>query len=256
MHPTLARYLDPEAARTVLLLAESGEAIPEEHRHLVAAAKENPVQNRLVVKATGKKLDAEAQQAVLFLATYAALRALEEEPSTKGMLEETKAALRELGAEASEVDAMLAQVVADEAFGTDQDPGRFDVEWFGEALVDLPKLAALEEEEEAHRMIADFAKQAPQGQAMLYESAAGTLLEAAWSEGASPVTIEHVEDALDAIAEQVEEALFPRAAVAVALFIELLNERGLMGDLRAERLSASARSAAKAGISSEEEDEP
>ncbi|MBX5481463.1 MAG: hypothetical protein IRZ16_06390 [Myxococcaceae bacterium] len=251
MHPTLARYLDPETARAALLLAESGDPVPEEHRHMVAAAQANPKERRLVTKA-GRTLDTKAQQAVLFLATFAALHALQEEAGTRPTLERARAKLAELGASPEEIDAMLAQAVADEAFGTDQDPGHFDTRWFEETLGDLPKLAALQEDE-VLALIRSFVKTAPQGDAMLYENAARQLLKAAWSDGASPITAENMEDALDALSEQYDGEDFERAALALAKFIETMQEQKLIGPMRAERLTAIARAAAAAGIEDEDE---
>lgn len=248
MHPVLARYLDPEAARDVLRSAEDGNLFPPEDLDFVEAAGAFAPEKRTVLKA-GQKLDTKAQQAVLFLATHAALRAIRRDPKLRPELDQTEAALRELGAEDNDIGAVFAQLVADEAFGTDQDPGDFDSEWFLESLRTLPKLLSLDEDE-VMATISKFAN-ATAKDSRMRETVARIFLEAAWSEGATPLSAEHLEDALDELQDELGEKEFPRAAIILAEFIELLAAQGLVGKQRADRLAKTARQASVSGPASE-----
>lgn len=241
MHPVLARYLDPETARAVLRRAEANESTPPEDQALVEAAHAHPAERRAVLKA-GTRLDNRAQQAVLFLATHAALRAVRADDALRPEVEKAEAALRELGAEQDEVDAVLAQVVADEAFGTDQDPGEFDRAWFLETVRGLPELMALDEDE-VSALLERFVNAGGGKDAALREKVARALLESAWSEGPGPISVENVEDALDQVQEELGEKQFPRGAQLVAELVQLLADRGLVGPLRRERLVNTARQA-------------
>lgn len=243
MHPVLARYLDTELTREVLRRADAGEEFGEEHRFLVEAARAHPSQRRAVVKPGAKKLDSAGQQAALFLATHAVVRALREDERFRDRLAEVGKALRELGADQEDIDGALGQLVADEAFGSDQDPGRFDADWFNEALANLPGLLALDEER-VNRLLEGFTAKGDPSEARLREKVARALLESAWSSGASPINVEDVEDALDALEEELGGKAFPKAALVLSAFVEYLRDQHLMGPLRTERLAATARHAA------------
>lgn len=245
MHPVLARYLDPETARAVLRRAEAHEPSLPEDADLLEAAGSHPAERKAVLQA-GKRLDSKAQQAVLFLATHAALRALRKDESLRPELEKAWAALSGLGAEKDEVDAVLAQLVADEAFGTDQDPGEFDRAWFLETLRGLPGLMALDEAE-VLALLEEFASRGGTKDRAFREQVARALVESAWSDGPSPISAENVEDALDELQEALGEKQFGRAALVLAEFLEALGGRGLLGPLRRERLVTTARRAASSG---------
>lgn len=252
MHPVLARFLDPDAARDVLRRADDGEPVAAEDQPFVEAANAFANEKRTLLKA-GRRLDHRAQQAVLFLATHAGLLALRKDAKLGPEIEQAEARLRELGAEPDDITAVLAQAVADEAFGTDQDPGEFDSEWFLESVRGLPRLLALEEDE-VLALISKFANASP-GESRMRDSVARSLLESAWSEGATPISVEHVEDALDAITEEFGAEGFSKGALVLAEFLERLRDEGLVGPLRSERLVRTARQAAAAGPEPEDEEE-
>lgn len=256
MHPVLARYLDQDITRDVVRRAEAGEDVEPEHRHLVAAAKAHASERRAILRAGDKKLDAAGQQAVLYLATQAALDALRVDPKLSAKVAATEAALRKQGAEQEDLDSILAQAVADEAFGTDSDPGSFDEPWFLESLESIPRLMSLDEEA-VEDLLSDFAQKAPAPERPLRDRSARALLESAWSEGPSLVTAEDLEDALDALSDEVSDREFAKAAALVAELIELMRDRKLVGPLRADRLGRTARSAAVVdeGAGDEEEED-
>lgn len=254
MHPVLARYLEQDLTRDVLQRQDSGQEVGDEHRHLVQAARGNASSARAIVRAAGKKLDTSAQQAVVILATHAALNAVREDPRYAAGIQKVQDALKAQGAEDADVDSFLAQAVADEAFGTDSDPGEFDAAWFTESLDVIPNLTKLDEEA-VDDLLSDFAQKAARDERPMRERAARALLESAWSAGPSLVTAEDLEDALDALSEEISAAEFPRASAAMAEFLELLREKGLVGPLRADRLTRTARGAGSHADEDDEEDE-
>jgi hypothetical protein len=238
MHPVLARYLDPDLTRELLRRLDAGEELGPEHRHLAEIAREWSDERREILAAP-ERLPPLAQSALLFLATHAALRASREDPSLGPALAEAEEALRARGAAPGEADALFAQLMAEEAFGSEDDPDVFDEEWVREGLRDLPELLALDEAR-VRVLLDEFNAHVPDAAKHQHAHAARLLLEAAWAEGIAPINVEHVEEALKGLEQAFGRAELPRAALALQTFVAFLHEQGLMGKLRATRLGRTA----------------
>lgn len=239
MHPVLARYLDPHLTRDLLRRVDAGEDLGPAHRHLTEVAREWEDERREILAAP-QRLPPPAQSALLFLATHAALRAAREDPGLAGAFAEAEQALRAHGAKLGEPEALFAQLIAEEAFGTEDDPDSFDAEWIREGLRDLPHLLALVEEQ-VQGLLDDFAALATTSLAKRCRArAARLLLESAWSQGIAPINVDHVGEALNGLRQELGEAEFPAAALALEAFIAFLHQRSLMGKLRAGRLGKMA----------------
>jgi hypothetical protein len=129
--------------------------------------------------------------------------------------------------------------MAEEAFGTDEDPDSFDEEWIREGLRDLPRLLALDEAR-VQALLGEFAGGAT-GAAKRYRTrAARLLLEAAWGDGIAPINVEHVEQALNGLRQAFGDDDFSAAALALEAFVTFLHEQSLMGKVRAARLGRMA----------------
>ena len=235
MHPVLARYLDPGLTREILRRVEDGEGVDPEHHHLAEIAREW-ADERKELLAAPDRLPPSAQSALLFLATHAALRAAREDPSLGPALAEAEEALRARGAEPGEPEALFAQLIAEEAFGSEEDPDSFDAEWIREGLRDLPKLLALDEAR-VQALLDEFAAGASGAAKRHRARAARLLLEAAWADGIAPINVEHVEQALNGLREAFGDEDFAAAALALEAFVGFLHQRSLMGKVRAARLA-------------------
>ena len=245
MHPLLTRYLDPALALDVLTKSHRGETVPSEDRHLAAAGADFPDERALLLT-SGPHLDDDVQRVVLFLATHAAVKALAEDGQLGTCVREAREALLAQGARPKEADALIAEVVAEEAFADEETPDTFDAAWVKEGLQLLPRLAALDEDA-VTALIADFAREGKGATALLRERAARALLEEAWAEGASPINTEHLDEALDDLYSEAGEDGFLDACAALRGFVAHLQSRGLLGPLRAARLLRDVDRAAHAG---------
>jgi hypothetical protein len=255
MHPVLVRYLDPNTTVDLLRRSDAGESLGEEHRHLVEVARSHAEERKAALASAGRHPTSEAQGAVLFLAVHAALHALHEDSEMKPRIDEAEKKLRALGAEKEDVESMFAQLVADEAFGGEEDVDAFDRDLFVEGLADLPKLAGLDEEAVAS-LLSRFGAGGESGEHLLRESAARMLLEIAWADGVSPISGESVEDALEAVYQDVGEERLAEVVKALVDFVSLLEKEGLTGPVRAERLRrAVVLAATGGGGEGEDEDE-
>jgi hypothetical protein len=249
MHPVLARYLDPGLTRELLRRIDAGEDLGPEHRHLAEIAREWS-EERKEILAAPEHLPPPAQSALLFLATHAALRAAREDPSLGPAIAEAEEALHTHGAEPGEPEALFAQLLAEEAFGSEEDPDSFDAEWIREGVRDLPQLLALDEAR-VQALLDDFAAPATGAAKRHRVRAARLLLEAAWANGIAPINVEHVEEALNGLQHAFGEDEFPAAALALEAFVSFLHERALVGRLRAGRLGKMAGLAALSGPAGE-----
>ncbi len=245
MHPLLTRYLDPAKALDVLSQSARGEKVEAEDQHLVAVAADFPDERGLLLS-SGPHLDEDVQRVVLFLATHAAVRAIREDAQLGPAAAKAHEALVAAGAKPRQADALLAEVVAEEAFADEEAPDSFDSAWVLEGLGLLPKLVALDEDV-VIALLTDFARDGKEATPLLRERAARALLEEAWSEGAAPINTEHVDEALDELYGEGGEDGFLDACAALRGFVVLLRSRGLLGPLRAGRLLRSVDRAAHAG---------
>jgi hypothetical protein len=254
MHPVLARYLNVDATVDLLRRAHAKQPIGDEHRHLLEAVRAHPDVASAATGEPGKHPSIEAQHVALFLGTHAALRALREDPAMAPHLDLAEQELKRLGADDADVESLLAQLVTDEAFATEEDVDAFDQEGFLESVGDLMVLAALDEAQ-VSRVLARFGAQAPQGQHLLWEQVARTLLEVAWDEGPAPITSENVQDALEAVYQELGEQQLAATATALQAFIGVMAAERWVGPLRAERLKHAAAMPLEPADEDENEDE-
>jgi hypothetical protein len=177
---------------------------------------------------------------------------MREDDALAPKLEETSRKLRELGAEDEDVDSLFAQLVADEAFGGDEDVDAFDGDWFSESLGTLPRLADLDEESVAS-LLQRFGAGGG-GEHLLREQASRTLLELAWAEGASPISGENVDDTLQVLYADLGDERIEEGVKVIQEFLAFLEKEGLVGPLRSERLKKAAALAMMGGADDEDEE--
>lgn len=226
MHPVLRRYLNvTEAWATVQKpVAER----TSEERCFVTAWEKHAREREALRPYEGKRrLSEEAQSALLALATFGAVAALEEEPVLGEALREARAALLSAGASSEQSEAYLAALVAEEGFGFDDDPLQFHADFLLETLKGIPALTALTPDalKELQRT---WLEDSP-GPAPLKRRVTDALLGAAWEDGPEPINAEHVRAARSQLPS-------PADREALAGFLEFLAQRRLVGPERLGRL--------------------
>ncbi len=232
MHPLIRRYFDfPTAVDALKGLADDADA-----QALGRAGEHYPdLKDTVLVHAGRKRPSSEATEALNALCAYAAALRLDDDPRLGELTRQTRAALEPLlGAE--EVTAALADVLIEDAFGTDADPAVFDAAAIEETLRALPRLAAMSEDD-VLGLVDAFAKQAPAEQKELAQVVAATVFESAWSLGVVPVNAEHLREARSALEDQLTPADFERVPPHLRTLIAFLRERDVLGPLRVERLT-------------------
>ncbi len=238
MHPTLARYLNPDVALDTLTRDERGQVLKSEEQPFAQAARAHADKRQVLLEARGKSpLPPEAQQALLALATYAAVETLRADESFGPVVEAARAALEGEGASPEEVEQFLGSVVLEEAFAWEEDPDSFDRAFLEETLRGVPALARLTPDG-VDALTDGFVDPAPNEWKRAYARASRELLEAAWSEGPEPINVEHVAEALENIGGQPGDAQRDRGVEALRRFLEHLAQAGLLGPVRKARLFA------------------
>jgi hypothetical protein len=199
----------------------------------IAAAKAHPELASQVLLAKGKSLPSEeSQNAAILLGVRAAVAqlAMDEKLSTSAL--KAREALKEAGANSEQIEQLLGGLLVEEAFGTDADPNHFDVAFVTEALLELPRLAQLDEDS-VGELLERFTKTASTPARPLHVACAEALFHFAWSDGPQGINIEHVDEAL----RNVAAADAPTAATEVmASLLRLLNEEKFIGPIRLQRL--------------------
>ncbi len=232
MHPTLARYLNLDVAADTLHRDELGQVLKAEERPFAEAARQSPERRAAVLAARGSERASDAsQQALLYLAAHAAVRALREDERFAPALTDAEAALRAEGADEEEVERFLAAVVLEEAFGYDEGPDHFDRPFFEETLRSVPELAKLTRER-VEALLETFTRSADEGWRRAHQVTGRALIETAWEEGPEPINPEHVEAALDVAARRLGTAEGGKAPEAMRRMIELLENHKIVGPLR------------------------
>lgn len=246
MHPLIARFIDLSTAIAALEKKAQAAALDADEAAFVAAAEQEPKSRAALLKSKGKKSPSpDVQQQLVVLATRAAATRVADDPVLGPKTKAALAALIAEGATEEEAQGLVAQAVLEEAFGYAEEVDQFDAEYLAETIDSLVPLAKLNTDL-VDEWLEAFAKQDP-AQKALRLTVAETLLEAAWSEGPQPISPEHLDDAIEHIADAVAESEFEKAAEVLALFLGLLSEKGVVGKQRAARLTHILRSAASSG---------
>ena len=239
MHPLIARYLSPEAARETLQKEQADELLEPEERYFLETAASHPEHRTTVLGGKGKRvLSSDMQASLVFLAAHAAARAIAEDPALAAATARARASLAEEGASPEETDAFIASILLEEAFGYEEEVDTFDRSYVEEALGEVPALAALSREQ-VDALVYGFVKQAPtDGEKTVREHIARALINLAWSEGPTPINPEHVEALFESELEDKPEAELEAGLRATVEFLLHLAREGLIGPQRLSRLRA------------------
>jgi hypothetical protein len=255
MHPLIARFLDLPAAITALEKEEKEFTLDSEEAALVTAAAAFPKARAAVLKARGAKSpSSEAQQQLIVLATRAATLRIGVDPMLGPRVTSAKAALQKEGATEAEADELIAQAVLEEAFGYAEDPKVFDSEYLAETLDSLAYLSRVTQET-VDDWLETFARSGSAGDRALRLRVAEVLLESAWGDGPQPITPEHLDDAIEQLADSVAESEFAKASATLAQFLGFLAEQRVVGDERKTRLAQVLESATASGAEVEDDDQ-
>lgn len=251
MHPVIARFLDVQRAAATLAKGDGDDV----DRALLAAAKRDPQAKAAVLSALGKaNPSSSAQEAAILLATDAATDQVLADPHLASAAQRATQALLEQGATPDEARALIATAVLEEAFGYAEDPAVFDRAFLTEAFGALEVLAAVTEDT-VDAWLDAFGKKGPAPERPMRLAVAQALLEAAFGDGPQPITPEHMDDALDALAETVASNELATAAKALADFVTFLQEQRVIGPERGRRLTALVAQAAAAGLGEGDDEE-
>lgn len=256
MHPLIARFIDLPAALMALEKAQTESTLDGEEAALVTAAAAFPKARAAILKARGAKTpSSDAQQHLIVLATRAATLRISVDPMLGPHVTLAKAALQKEGASEPEADDLIAQAVLEEAFGYAEDPEVFDAEFLAETLESLAYLAQVTQDT-VDEWLETFARNGPPGDRALRLKVAEVLLESAWSEGPQPITPEHLDDAIEQLADTVADTEFTRAAQTLTEFLAFLAQQHVVGSMRKSRLEQVLKSATARGAESEDDEEP
>lgn len=254
MHPLIARFIDLPATLTALEKEASEATLDTEEAALLAAAAAFPKARAAVLKAKGAKTPSnDTQQQLIVLATRAATLRIGLDPVLGPRVNSAKAALKAEGASEAEADDLIAQAVLEEAFGYAEDPGVFDAEYLAETLDCLVFLSRVTQET-LDDWLEAFARGGSTGDRALRLKVAELLLESAWSEGPQPVTPEHLDDAVEQLADTVAESEFTKAVATLSQFLGFLTDKQVIGAQRKARLEQVLASATSGGAESEDDE--
>ncbi len=254
MHPLIARYLDLPAAIATLEKLDTEATLDSDESAFLLAAASFPKARTAVLKARGaKNPSSEAQQQLIVLATRAAAARIAVDPVLGPRVTSAKAALEKEGASPTEADDLVAQAVLEEAFGYAEDPEVFDTGFLAETLESLAHLASLTQDA-VDDWLEAFAKRGSTGDRALFLKVAELVLESAWSEGPQPITPEHLDDAIEQLADVVAASEFTRAVATLKLFLDFLAEKQVIGTERRRRLEQILVSATAQGAEQQDED--
>ncbi|MFT3709245.1 MAG: hypothetical protein QM817_16520 [Archangium sp.] len=258
MHPVIARFIDFSNALGTLQKTDSEQTLDSDESAYLAAAAASPQAKAALLKAKDqKKPSSDVQQHLIVLATRAATIRIGVDAVLGPRITTAKTELQKEGATVEEADDLIAQAVLEEAFGYAEDPEHFDSPYLAETLESLAHLAHVTQET-VDEWLETFAKEGTGDQRALNLKVAELLLESAWSEGPQPITPEHVDEALEQIADTVAQSEFTRALESLQRFLTALSKHHVIGVMRLERLEKLVSSARAAGadVDSEvEEDE-
>jgi len=239
MHPLIARYLSPDAARETLQKEKDGLPLEPEERLFAQTAAAHPDKREELLGGKGKRhLTSDAEAAVIFLAAYAATRALSEDATLAPATARAREALAAEGASEDEANAFIASILMEEAFGYEQEVEAFDGTYVQETLGEVPALAALSREQVdafiigLERSAKDAAERDVRGRL------ARALVDIAWEEGPTPINPEHIEALYEKEIDGKPEAEMEAGLRATVDFLQVLAREGLIGPQRLSRLRA------------------
>jgi hypothetical protein len=239
MHPLIARYLSPEAARETLQKEKDGAPLEPEERLFAQTAAAHPDKRNDLLGGKGKRhLSSDAEAAVVFLAAHAATRAITEDPVLSAATARAREALKAEGATEDEMDAFIASILLEEAFGYEEEVESFDRTYIQETLGEVPALAALTREQ-VDALILGFEKAGrDETERSIRARISRALVNAAWGEGPTPINPEHMEALYESeIAGKPEEEMEAGLRATVD-FLHVLAKEGLVGPQRLSRLRA------------------
>jgi hypothetical protein len=239
MHPLIARYLSPEAARETLQKEKDGAPLEPEERLFAETAAAHPDKRADLMGSKGKRhLSSDAEAAVVFLAAYAATRAIAEDPALSAATARAREALKQEGASEDETDAFIASILLEEAFGYEEEVEAFDRSYIQEALGEVPALAALTREQ-VDALILGFEKAArDETERDVRARISRALVNIAWGEGPTPINPEHMETLYESELAEKPEAELEAGLRATVDFLQVLAREGLIGPQRLSRLRA------------------
>ena len=239
MHPLIARYLSPDAARETLQKEKDGAPLEPEERLFAQTAAAHPDKRAaLTGSATRRHPSSDAEASVIFLAAYAATRALAEDAQLGPATARARQALAAEGASEDETDAFLASILMEEAFGYEQEVEAFDATYVQETLGEVPALAALTREH-VDALLVNLERSAKDAAERDVRARMGrALVNSAWEEGPTPINPEHIEAFYAAELEGKPEAELEAGLRATVEFLQVLAREGLVGPQRLSRLRA------------------
>ncbi|HEX8437807.1 hypothetical protein [Archangium sp.] len=239
MHPLIARYLSPDAARETLQKEKNGEPLEPEERLFAETAAAHPDKRSELMGGKGKRhLSSDAEAAVVFLAAYAATRAIAEDPALSAATAKAREALAAEGATPDETDAFIASILLEEAFGYEEEVETFDRSYVEEALGEVPALAALTREQ-VDALILGFEKASKdETERDVRARIARAVVNIAWGEGPTPINPEHMEGLFESEIADKPEAELESGLRATVDFLHVLAKEGLIGPQRLTRLRA------------------
>ncbi len=238
MHPLIARFLSPDAAREALRKEKAGEPLTEEEQDFTAAASTQPRERAELLGVSGRALSSDVQAALVLLSAHAALRAIARDPDLADAVTQAREALSSEGAGAEETAAFLASILLEEAFGYEQDVDEFDRAYVKETLAEVPALAALTRES-VDALSLRFEKEASTDEERTVRArVAKALFDIAWGEGPTPINPEHMEALIDAELSNVPEEEQDRRVRVTVELLQLLAKEGILGPMRLARLRA------------------
>lgn len=240
MHPLIAQFLDLKTAAAVL---EQPSHQGFEGR-LLNAAERAPHRAKVVRAAVDKaQVPVEAQQALILLATDAATDEVLADPKLGPVARQALQALEAQGASPEASRALVSSAILEEAFGYAETPDHFDAAYLEETLRSLVSLAAVTEDT-VDDWLEAFASGAERSTQPFRVTVAEALLTTAFDDGPQPITPEHVDDALEALSEQLSVKDLPQAGQTLEAFLGFLHDRGAIGPTRRKRLEHLVRAAA------------
>jgi hypothetical protein len=239
MHPLIARFLSPDAARETLQKEKDGAALDPEEQLFVEIAAAHPDKRSALLGSKGKRhLSSDAEAAGVFLAAYAAARAIAKDPALASPTAQAREALAQEGATADETDAFIASILLEEAFGYEEEVEAFDHSYVRETLSEVPALAALNREQ-VDALILGFEKTArDEAERQVRARISRALVNLAWGEGPTPINPEHMEAIFESDIADKPEAELEAGLRATVEFLQVLAREGLIGPQRLSRLRA------------------
>lgn len=236
MHPLIARYLSPDAARETLQKEKAGEPLTPEEQDFISASAAHPKQRAELLGVSGRALSSDMQAALVLLAAHAAARAIFRDPDLNPGVVQAREALASEGADTEEADAFIASILLEEAFGYEQDVDSFDKQLVKETLAEAPALVALTRESVDALSLAFQVAGATDEERKLRAHMAKALFDIAWAEGPTPINPEHMEALIDAeLSDQTEEEQDQRVRIVLEL-LGVLSKEGILGPTRLARL--------------------